>query len=365
MLDTSARLLRLLTLLQVRPHWATADLADRLGVAPRTVRRDVGRLRQLGYPVHATPGVAGGYRLGSGARLPPLLLDDAEAVAVAVALRAAAGGTVAGIEEPCLSALTKLEQVLPTRLRHRVATVPAYTVTTPPGGPRADPDVLATLAAACRDSVRLRVDYRTHDGRADLRTVEPHRLVHTGRRWYLVAWDVDRADWRTFRVDRLRPRTPAGPRVPPREPPTDAATLVTRGVADALWRYRARVRVHAPATAVADRVPPTWPVIAGDGTSCVLDAGADDPRRLAVYLAALDAEVEVPADAPELAAELRALALRCHRAANQTSAANQTGAANRASAANQSGAGAAGQAGRRTGRSPSTGSPASGSIPSR
>src|SRR6266511_595833 len=213
MLETSARLLRLLSLLQARRDWTGADLADRLGVSARTVRRDVERLRDLGYPVHATRGTDGGYRLGAGAAMPPLLLDDEEAVAVAVGLRTATGGAIAGIEETSVRALAKLEQVLPSRLRRRVNALQTYTVRIPPDSPvpTVEPAVLTVLAACCRDHERLRFDYRDHDGSASVRTVEPHRLVNWGRRWYLVAWDVDRRDWRTFRVDRIAPREPTGP----------------------------------------------------------------------------------------------------------------------------------------------------------
>src|SRR5215218_2209561 len=219
MLETSARLLRLLSLLQARRDWTGPELAARLGVSPRTLRRDMDKLRGLGYPVDATPGTAGGYRLGAGAMLPPLLLDDEEAVAVAIGLRTAAGGTITGIEETSVRALAKLEQVLPSRLRHRVTALHAVTVPLSPGGAQVDPDTLTALAAACRDHQRLRFDYRSHDGTATVRITEPHRLVHTGRRWYLVAWDVERDDWRTFRVDRVTPRIPTGPRFAPRALP--------------------------------------------------------------------------------------------------------------------------------------------------
>ncbi len=187
MLETSARLLKLLSLLQLHREWRGADLADRLGVSTRTIRTDVDKLRSLGYPVDATPGAAGGYRLGAGAALPPLLLDDDEAVAVAVGLRTAAGGSVTGIEETSVRALAKLEQVLPSRLRHRVRSLHAVTVPVPGFGPTVDAEVLTALAAVCRDHERLRFDYRSHRGTASRREVEPHRLVHAGRRWYLVA----------------------------------------------------------------------------------------------------------------------------------------------------------------------------------
>ncbi|NEW57393.1 WYL domain-containing protein, partial [Nocardia cyriacigeorgica] len=211
MWETSARLLRLLSLLQMHREWTGTDLAAELGIDVRTVRRDIDKLRNLGYPVDAARGVAG-YRLGAGTHLPPLLLDDDEAVAVAIGLRTAAGGTIAGIEDSSLRALTKLEQMLPSRLRHRVRTLLAATVSVGAGGPTVDPEILTAIAGAIRDKHRLRFDYHSHDGTTTLRITEPHRLAHTGRRWYLIAWDADRADWRTFRVDRLRPRTPTGPR---------------------------------------------------------------------------------------------------------------------------------------------------------
>jgi predicted DNA-binding transcriptional regulator YafY len=221
MLETSARLLRLLTLLQAHRYWSGPALADRLDVSPRTLRRDVDKLRLLGYPINATGGVGGGYQLAAGATLPPLLLDDDEAVAVAVGLRTAAAGAVTGIAETSVRALAKLDQVLPSRLRHQVTTLGAAVVTTPTLGPTVDPSTLTAIAAAVRDRVRLRFDYRSRSGGMVVREVEPYRLVHNGPRWYLLGWDVDRADWRTFRADRLTPRVPPGrvsrrARCPPR-----------------------------------------------------------------------------------------------------------------------------------------------------
>ena len=221
MLETAARLLRLLSLLQSRRDWTGDELASRLGVTTRTIRNDVDRLRGLGYPVDARPGVAGGYRLGAGGSLPPLLLDDDEAVAVAVGLRTAASGSVAGIEEISLRALAKLQQVLPSRLRHRVGAVVAHTLPMPAPGPRVDMDVLTLIAGACRDHERLRFDYRSHSGSGTRRSAEPYRLLNDRRRWYLLAWDVDRDAWRTFRVDRMEPRTPTGTRFTPRELPSE------------------------------------------------------------------------------------------------------------------------------------------------
>jgi len=312
MLETSARLLRLLSLLQSARDWTGPQLAERLGVTGRTIRNDVERLRTLGYPVHATPGVAGGYRLGAGAALPPLLLDDEEAVAVAIGLRTAAAGTVAGMAETSVRALAKLEHVLPSRLRHRVQAVAASMVPMPHTGPAVDPEALSAIAAACRDHLRLRFDYENHDGTASVRVTEPHRLVHTGRRWYLVAWDVDRADWRTFRVDRLTPRVPTGPRFAPREPPEgDVTGYVARGLDSATWRYRARITVHAAAQAVAERLPPSVHIEPVDATTCAVTVGSDTPHMLALHLGMLDADFSFDeAAAPELAAHLRTLSRR-------------------------------------------------------
>jgi predicted DNA-binding transcriptional regulator YafY len=314
MLETSARLLRLLSLLQTPREWTGAELAQRLGVTARTVRTDVERLRGLGYPVHATRGALGGYRLGAGAALPPLLLDDEEAIAVAVGLRTAAAGAVAGIEENALRALTKLEQVLPSPLRRRVSAVATQTVRVPGSGPVVSPEVLLAVAAACRDREQLRFDYRDHDGTPSLRTVEPYRLVNWGSRWYLVAWDIARADWRTFRADRMAPRTPAGPRFVPRELPDDAVTHVMRGVGSAAWRFRARVIVHMPAEAVAARINPSIGTVEPvDESNCTLETGSDSVEMLAVYLGLLGADFTVTGP-PELTAALRQLSDRYQRA---------------------------------------------------
>ncbi len=314
-LDTSARLLRLLSLLQSRRDWTGPALAERLGVTTRTVRNDVQRLRDLGYPVHATPGAAGGYRLGPGAALPPLLLDDEEAVAVAVGLRTAAGGTVTGIAETSVRALAKLEQVLPARLRHRVHALHTATVPVPGRGPTVDPELLTTLAAVCRDHERLRLDYTTHEGDAITRTVEPHRLAHARGRWYLVAFDLERDDWRTFRVDRLRPRIPTGPRFTPRRPPGgDLAAYVAATLSTATWRFRATVRVFAPPGELAGRLPPGVELLEASEAGCVVAVGSDTPRMLAVYIGLLDADFEVTGP-PELLEQLDVLATRYARAA--------------------------------------------------
>jgi predicted DNA-binding transcriptional regulator YafY len=318
MLETSARLLRLLSLLQARRDWTGPDLAARLGVSTRTIRTDVERLRVLGYPVHATPGAAGGYRLGAGAALPPLLLDDDEAVAVAVGLRTAAGGTVAGLEETSVRALAKLEQVLPSRLRHRVNAMQTATVSVPGTGPTVDTEVLTAIATAIRASERLRFDYSSHGSADSRRDVEPHRLVSWGRHWYLVAWDNDRGDWRTFRVDRMSPRTPTGPRFTPRSlPDGDVATFVQRGAGAATWRYRARVLLHATADEVRDRLPPAVTVEPEGEDRCIAEVGSDTPQMLALYLGLLDVDFTL-LDAPGLAPHLDRLATRFHQAAHPT-----------------------------------------------
>ncbi|MDX2524909.1 helix-turn-helix transcriptional regulator [Streptomyces europaeiscabiei] len=302
MLETSARLLRLLSLLQAHREWSGADLADRLGVTARTVRRDVDRLRELGYPVNASPGTGGGYQLGAGAELPPLLLDDEEAVAVAVGLRSAAGQGIDGIGESSVRALAKLEQVLPNRLRRRVGALNAFTVPLLRGPQLSavDPAVLTELANACRDAERLRFDYRDHGGTATRRTVEPHRLVCTERRWYLVAWDVDRADWRTFRVDRVTPRPPHGPRFVPREPPAeDLAAYVSQGVSTRVYASHAVVRLLVPLHEAAERISPSAGTLeAHDEHSCLLRTGAAslDVMAIHVMMTGVDFEVVEPAE---------------------------------------------------------------------
>ncbi|TME58861.1 MAG: YafY family transcriptional regulator [Chloroflexi bacterium] len=314
MLNTSARLLRVLTLLESRRDWSGAQLAERLEVSQRTVRNDIARLRALGYPVAAAPGVAGGYRLGSGAALPPLLLDDDEAVAVAVSLRSSAGGGVSGIEETSVRALVKLEQVLPSRLRRRVNALQVYTVAVPTTGPTVDPHLLAVIAAACRDHEVLTIDYRKHDGTESTRSVEPFRLVHLGRRWYLVAWDRDRHAWRTFRVDRLVPKHSGGPHFTPREPPAeDIAAYVMRSVRSAPMKYEAKVTVHAPAAVIAERVPRDIAIEPIDDSSCLVHARSNTIEMLALYLGLLDADFSV--DEPlELVSQLEKLAGRFARA---------------------------------------------------
>lgn len=234
MLDTSARLLRLLSLLPSRPEWTGPELADRLGVTARTLRRDVAKLRGLGYPVHAAPGIAGGYRLGAGTKLPPLPVDDEEAVAIALSLRTATSSTAAGIAETALRALAKLERILPNRLRTRTAALTLATVPLESPMATVDPDVLVEIAEACQSQQRVGFAYQRHDGTVSARTVEPHRLVHTGRRWYLVARDRERDGWRAFRVDRISELSATGIRFTPHE---------LQLLADRLARL---VRAHRP-----------------------------------------------------------------------------------------------------------------------
>jgi predicted DNA-binding transcriptional regulator YafY len=316
MLQTSARLLRLLSLFQARRYWTGGELCQRLEITARTLRRDVDRLRTLGYPVHSTSGTAGGYQLGAGATLPPLLLDDDEAVAVAVGLRTAASAAVAGIEEASLRALTKLEQVLPSRLRRRVAALHSYIVPLGGPGPTVDARTLTLLAAACRDNEGLRFNYRAREGASSAREVEPHRLVHTGRRWYLAAWDLVRRDWRTFRVDRIEPRLSTAARFTPRKPPEGGfAAYVSRSISYAPYSHRTRVTLHAPIEVIAARIPPTVGALeAIDENTCLLQTGANSLEVLAGYLAMIGVDFEVREPA-ELIDQVRALAERFRRAA--------------------------------------------------
>ncbi len=316
MSDTPARLLRLLSLLRIHRDWSGTELAERLNVTTRTVRRDVERLRELGYPVHATMGPAGGYRLGPGTSLPPLLLDDDEAVAVTVGLRTGAASSVSGIEEASLRALTKVEHVLPSRLRHRVETLENAMVTIPPrGGPTVDAAVLTAVSAAIRAAETLRFDYVGHHGVRSVRTAEPHRLVSWGRRWYLIAWDVGRGDWRTFRADRMSLRTPNGPRFTHREPPGgDVAAYLRRTIGRDIWPYRARLRVHAPASRIAGRVDGV--VTPLDDDTCLLELASDslDLVALVAGMLGVDFDVESP---PELTRHLRTLSDRFASAAGR------------------------------------------------
>lgn len=338
MSDTTGRVLRLLGLLQSRTLWTAQELAERLGVTPRSVRRDVERLRDLGYPVRASRGVGGGYQLGAGRALPPLLLDPEEAVAVAVSLRLAAGGSVAGVDDAAMRALAKLDQVLPARLRERVAAVQEATVTVPRVISPVDPQTLTTLARACRDRVRVRLHYtkrgdretgqrrdqpnQRHD-QPDERHVEPYRLVSLGQRWYLLAFDLDRDDWRSFRLDRISALAPTSLRFTPRAAP-DAAAYVRNAVTRGSYRHVARVRLDAPADEVAERIPAAAATVTALGPDrCEVVTGADQLDWIALHLALIGAPVEV-VEPPELAALMGRLGQLLLRASESTSASAST-----------------------------------------
>jgi predicted DNA-binding transcriptional regulator YafY len=312
---TSSRLLELLALLQARRDWTGPELCDRLGVSGRTIRRDVERLRELGYPVESATGPEGGYRLQAGTAMPPLLLDDDEAVAIAVGLRTAARASVTGIEETSIKALVKLEQVLPSHLRRRVAALGSATVAPVADGPTVEPGHLLVIAAACRDCECLRFGYRSRDGSSTNRLVEPHSLANLGWRWYLVAWDRDRADWRSFRVDRLTTPASTGRRFAPRKlPAKDSAAFVSQSIVAAPHRYEARVTLHVPAEEVTRRVPPHWgTVVPLDDRTCEFRTGLDDLGWLALRIVMLGVDFTLH-EQPELAEALRRIADRVERA---------------------------------------------------
>jgi predicted DNA-binding transcriptional regulator YafY len=319
MSDPTSRLLRLLTLLQTHRFWSGFDLADRLGVTTRTIRRDVDRLRSLGYPVAAQAGPDGGYQLEAGSELPPLLLDDEEAVAIALGLRTAAHGGVADIEEISLRALAKLEQLLPARLRRRVGALAEFTIPLRgPGGTSASVDVetLAVLTLACRDRERVRFRYVARDGAATRRMIEPHRLLSAGRRWYLLAWDLDRVDWRTFRVDRLDDVQHTGIRFAERElPAEDLDTYVREALRAGVVRHDVVVRLAAPAEALTDRVPPWAGTLeAEEGGTSLLRTSTESLEWTAMFIGTLDIDFAV-VESDELRACVGHLADRLSRAA--------------------------------------------------
>lgn len=293
-MDTATRLLQLLSLLNARPTWSGDELAHRLEVTPRTVRRDITRLRRLDYPVEAVSGPHGGYRLGRGTEVPPLILDDQEALAVALGLRMTANHSTDGIEDAAVSALAKLERVLPTRLSEQLRDIQEATVAVAPGRIiTSDPDQLLGLAQACRRRERVRFMYTAANGDRSLRHTDPFRLVHLARRWYLVAFDLDRDDWRTFRVDRLAATMPTGARCAPREEP-DAAELVRTGMAVAAYPIQAVVRLHLPLDEASKMVPSTYALLEADGDHATLmRSGGSDPRWIASYLASFPCRVEV------------------------------------------------------------------------
>ncbi|MGW1978707.1 helix-turn-helix transcriptional regulator [Streptomyces sp. NPDC001889] len=317
MTDTPARLLNLLSLLQTPREWPGSELAQRLEVSKRTIRRDIDRLRDLGYPVEATRGAVGGYRLVAGAAMPPLLLDDEEAVAIAVGLRAGAGHAIEGVEEASVRALAKLEQVLPSRLRYRVNALQAATIPLTQGdGATIDPRTLTAIAGAASGEEQLRFDYRSADGTPTKRLVEPYRLISTGYRWYLVAYDTVREDWRTFRVDRVSEPLATGARFTPRElPAAGAEALLSHGVAPP-EKYEAEVGFDAPAALVRARLPESFGMPEATGeASCLLRLRSSYSTEWLVFRLALvgcDFTVHGP---PELAARARALGARLTRAA--------------------------------------------------
>lgn len=311
--DMPARMLRLLSLLQTRREWFGAELAERLGVTGRTVRRDIDRLRELGYRVEATTGTAGGYRLASGQKLPPLLLHDDEAIAVAAALLTMAGSGITGSPDIALRVLAKLEQILPARLGRQVAALTDATDTgRSPNGPHADPETLATIALACRDHDLLSFDHHSRTGTTSTRRVEPYTIVTAHDRWYLLAYDLDRADWRTFRIDRITAATPLRRHFLPRElPAPDPITYVADSIRTTPYRYTARATVSAPAETITARLPTSIPgrVQPLDDHTCTVTLGADSPETIATDLLALDAPFILDAP-PELLAELHLLADR-------------------------------------------------------
>jgi predicted DNA-binding transcriptional regulator YafY len=310
MSETTSRVLRLLGLLQARRVWTGEELAERLCVSGRCVRRDIDRLRELGYPVLASTGHGGGYQLGAGAALPPLLLDPDEAVAVAVCLRLAAGGSIAGVGESALRALSKLDQVMPARLRSQVSAVHETTVTLTSGSDTpVEPEALMTLARACRDHEHVDLQYTDIRDNETSRRLEPYQLVTTGRRWYLLAYDRDKQDWRTLRLDRMAAVTARGTTFIPREAP-DAATYVSRAISSSPYRYVARVRYQVPSDVVAQHFSPSTATIEPDGpNACLVSAGGDDPEQIALYLAMVGGDFEILGP-PEVIAGARAAAER-------------------------------------------------------
>lgn len=315
MADTSARLLRLLSLLQGSHEWSGRELADRLGVSSRTVRRDVERLRSLGYPVEGTIGSIGGYRLSAGAAMPPLLLDDDEATAIAIGLRTVVGQAIAGVDEASIRALAKLEQVLPATLRARVSMLSAATTPMTNDRPALDPELLTEIARAIRARQRLRFDYRAADGRESLRLVEPNGLVATGRRWYLVAFDIDRDDWRIFRVDRIvDPRPLAGHGAPRELPAADTATFVQDKLYTLAPTYEAIATLEISATQAARRLGDLAAAIEPiDDLRCRIRLASDTLAWLATRLLSAGCEVTIH-EPPELRNYVRTMGERLIRA---------------------------------------------------
>jgi predicted DNA-binding transcriptional regulator YafY len=303
-------LLRLLALLQVPGDHTGPSLAAELGVSVRTLRNDVATLRELGYPVGATPGVAGGYRLGSGSRLPPLLLDDDEAMAVTLGLILAASHGLSDTETASVRAFSKVVALLPGRLRPRLESLAAATVNAPLGSSSVATATLPPIAAAIHAREQLRFSYQDASGSDTDREVEPYRLVLRGARWYLLGWDLGRDDWRTFRVDRLRVKVPNGRRFRPRPDPEGGfEAFIVRALETAHWHARYRVRLLAPADVIRQRAPASVEIEPEGEDACVVTVGSDSAAMVAKYLAWWDAPFEV-LDSPELLAEVRLLAQR-------------------------------------------------------
>ena len=316
MAESAARLLALLALLQSRPSWAGGELAERLEVTGRTLRRDVERLRGLGYPVHANRGPVGGYRLGPGARLPPLLLRDDEALATAAALRAVACGEVGGLAESVSSALAKLEQVMPDRLRQQISAVHHVAMALPRAIATAQPATFSALALACHRSHRVRFGYTDHHARASARHVEPFRLVHSGRYWYLVARDLDREAWRVFRVDRIGEVLDTGSRFVLSEPP-DTAKLVAEAVALGPYVHQASVFLHIGIERATADFPPSVGIVEPvDADTCLLTVAAESMDAIVMHLGVVEYEFTVLAPA-QLQSRVVELAARFQRAAHR------------------------------------------------
>ncbi len=325
-MDTPARLLRLLTLMSSRARWRADELAERFEVTERSVRRDITRLRELGYPIQSVTGPYGGYSLGAGGRLPPLLLDDDEAVSIAVALHDVAQRSAPMIAEAALSALTKLGQVLPTNLRERVAALTAVVVeverypdpfddsATNRNADEAagnDIETLMSVALACERCERVRFDYRSGEGAHTMRHTEPFRLVSVRRRWYLVAYDLDRGDWRTFRLDRISRVRNSGARFERAEPLPDAAKLVAAGLAVNAYDSSATVRFFVSPERASHEVSPTVGIVRGDPDDdrhALVEIGGD-ADWIARYVASMPFRCEV-LDSPAVREEMRLLGAR-------------------------------------------------------
>ena len=316
MLQNSTRLLRLLGMLRSSQSWHGAVLAERLGVTERTVRRDVDHLRGLGYRIGATPGPDGGYSLEAGTSLPPLLFEEDEALAVSLALRTLAASGVQGIEESALAALVKLEHLMPPRHGRKARTFFASIQKLAQAGPRVDPVVLAALAGACADREEAQFRYTDGNARVSQRTVQPQGLVNAESRWYLVAWDCSRADWRTFRVDRVIPPISTGSRFEPRRGPDkgDLAAYVSRSVSTAAYPVRAKVILHAPMQALAQSICPLVGQLAAlDSQRCIVHTGAHSLHSIAAWLCTLEVEFDIE-EPPELVEFLRGMNTRIHQA---------------------------------------------------